>query len=34
MDKLELLNRDTLSVQEKEIYRVLRTNIEFTGVEN
>ena len=34
MDKLELLNMDTLTPQEKEIYRVLRTNIEFTGVEN
>lgn len=34
MDKLELINKDVLTGQEKEIYRVLRTNIEFTGIEN
>ena len=34
MDKLELVERVPLTNQEKEVYRTLRTNIEFTGVEN
>lgn len=34
MDKLELVERIPLTNREKEVYRTLRTNIEFTGVEN
>ena len=34
MDKLQLNEKDTLTNQEKEVYRTLRTNIEFTGIEN
>lgn len=34
MEKLELISSDPLTHQEKEAYRILRTNIEFTGVEN
>lgn len=34
MDKLELINKVSLTNQEKEVFRTLRTNIEFTGVEN
>jgi len=34
MDKLELINKTPMSNQEKEVYRTLRTNIEFTGIEN
>lgn len=34
MDKLELIERVPLTNQEKEVYRTLRTNIEFTGIEN
>ena len=34
MDKLELVERVPLTSHEKEVYRTLRTNVEFTGVEN
>lgn len=34
MDKLELTDAKELTNQEKEVYRTLRTNLEFTGVEN
>ena len=34
MDKLQLMEREPLTNQEKEVYRTLRTNVEFTGVEN
>ena len=34
MDKLQLVEKEPLTNQEKEVYRTLRTNIEFTGVEN
>ncbi len=34
MDKLELLEKVSLKNREKEVYRTLRTNIEFTGIEN
>ena len=34
MDKLHLVEKEPLTNQEKEVYRTLRTNIEFTGVEN
>ena len=34
MNKLELVSAAPMSNQEKEVYRTLRTNIEFTGVEN
>ena len=34
MDKLQLVERVPLTNREKETYRTLRTNIEFTGVEN
>lgn len=34
MNKLELMEREPLTRQEKEVYRTLRTNIEFTGIEN
>lgn len=34
MDKLQLVDRVPLTNREKEVYRTLRTNIEFTGVEN
>lgn len=34
MDKLELQNIIPLTNQEKEVFRTLRTNIEFTGIEN
>ena len=34
MDKLELIEKNALTNMEKEVYRTLRTNIEFTGVEN
>ena len=34
MDKLDLIESVPLTNQEKEAYRTLRTNIEFTGVEN
>jgi len=34
MDKLNLIESEALTNQEKEVYRTLRTNIEFTGVEN
>ncbi len=34
MDKLELIERFPLTNREKEVYRTLRTNIEFTGIEN
>ena len=34
MNKLELMEREPLTRQEREVYRTLRTNIEFTGIEN
>jgi len=34
VDKLELGELKQLTNQEKEVYRTLRTNLEFTGVEN
>ncbi len=34
MDKLELVDKVPPSNREKEVYRTLRTNVEFTGVEN
>lgn len=34
MDKLELIAKNPITNREKEVYRTLRTNIEFTGVEN
>ena len=34
MNKIEINNKKTASLRMKEIYRTLRTNIEFTGVEN
>ena len=34
MDKLDLIENESMTNQEKEAYRTLRTNIEFTGVEN
>ena len=34
MDKLELIEKVPLTSHEKEVYRTLRTNVEFTGVEN
>ncbi|MCD8119510.1 MAG: CpsD/CapB family tyrosine-protein kinase [Lachnospiraceae bacterium] len=34
MDKLILTDTDELSFREKDLYRTLRTNIEFTGIEN
>ena len=34
MDKIELIDKSPVTKQEKEVFRTLRTNIEFTGVEN
>ena len=34
MDKLELIEKAPLTSREKEVYRTLRTNEEFTGIEN
>ncbi len=34
MDKLELVDASELTNQEKEVYRTMRTNLEFTGIEN
>ena len=34
MEKIELTETIGLTNREKELYRTLRTNIEFTGVEN
>ena len=34
MEKLELIEKVPLTSHEKEVYRTLRTNVEFTGVEN
>lgn len=34
MDKLEIKGEISLSSREREVYRTLRTNLEFTGVEN
>ena len=34
MDKLELIEKVPLTNREKEIYRTLRTNVEFMGIEN
>lgn len=34
MDKLILTDAEELSFREKDLYRTLRTNIEFTGIEN
>ena len=34
MDKLELIEKVPLTNHEKEVYRTLRTNVEFTGIEN
>ena len=34
MNKLTITEKDLLTNQEKEVYRTLRTNIEFTGIEN
>ena len=34
MNKLELVSKNPISIKEKEVYRTLRTNIEFTGIEN
>ena len=34
MDKLMLAENGLLTNQEKELYRTLRTNVEFTGIEN
>ena len=34
MEKIELNDKIELTNQEKEVYRTLRTNLEFTGVEN
>lgn len=34
MDKLAILEKGSLTNREKELYRTLRTNIEFTGIEN
>ena len=34
MNKLNLTEKEELTNQEKEVYRTLRTNIAFTGVEN
>ena len=34
MDKLTILEKGSLTNREKELYRTLRTNIEFTGIEN
>ena len=34
MDKLEVIEKVPLTSHEKEVYRTLRTNVEFTGVEN
>lgn len=34
MDKLEVIEKVPLTNHEKEVYRTLRTNVEFTGVEN
>ena len=34
MNVLEIIEKEPLSNREKEVYRTLRTNIEFTGVEN
>ena len=34
MDKLELVEKVPLTSHEKEVYRTLRTNVEFTGIEN
>ncbi len=34
MDKLELIEKFPMTNQEKEVYRTLRTNVEFMGVEN
>lgn len=34
MDKLDLIEKIPLTNHEKEVYRTLRTNVEFTGVEN
>lgn len=34
MDKLDLIEKTALTGQEKELYRTLRTNVEFTGIEN
>ena len=33
MDKLDLIEKTALTGQEKELYRTLRTNVEFTGIE-
>lgn len=34
MDRLELIEKEEMTNREKEIYRTLRSNIEFTGIEN
>ena len=34
MEKLELIEKVSLTSHEKEVYRTLRTNVEFTGIEN
>lgn len=34
MERIELVEQNPLSNREKEMYRTLRTNLEFTGVEN
>lgn len=34
MEKIELIEQQPITHREKEMYRTLRTNLEFTGVEN
>lgn len=34
MEKIELIEQTSLTNREKEVYRTLRTNLEFSGVEN
>lgn len=34
MEKIELTEQQPMLIREKEMYRTLRTNLEFTGVEN
>lgn len=34
MNKIEIVEKVSLTNREKEVYRTLRTNLEFTGVEN
>ena len=34
MEKIELIEQQPMTHREKEMYRTLRTNLEFTGVEN